>query len=130
MKFLITTGDLLVFQVYTTLLLAQTNAELPKPDLKITIKNGYLNLSVKLNEQFKWENTKFESIKKFPMRGGARMPHLIHFRDKGNVTWRQTDVVFTGLYKIHETCAQDLLDQYTEKMDLDLVGGMLIRIKI
>lgn len=58
------------------------------------------------------------------------MPHLIHFRDKGNVTWRQTDVVFAGLYKIHETSAQDLLDQYTEKMDLDLVGGMLIRIKI
>ena len=43
------------------------------------------------------------------------MPHLIHFRDKGNVTWRQTDVVFAGLYKIHETSAQDLLDQYTEK---------------
>ena len=115
MKFLITTGILLVFQVHTALLLAQTNAELPKPDLKITIKNGYLNLSVKLNEQFKWENTKFESIKKFPMRGGARMPHLIHFRDKGNITWRQTDVVFTGLYKTHETSAQDLLDQYTEK---------------
>ena len=113
-RFLITASALLALQVHSCLL-AQNKTEIFNPELKIIVENGYLNLFIQLNEIFKWENTKFESIKKFPMRGGSQMPHLIHFIDKGNVTWRQTDVIFTGSYKIYETSAEDLLNQYNEK---------------
>jgi len=114
-------GFVLMFQTVFCLI-AQTADMTPKPELKIEMKNGELNVYVKLNEPFRWEKTKFQSIKTFPMRGGAEIPHLINFREKGSVTWRQTDVVFEGSYKLIEITARDILNQYKEKY-----GGIGIR---
>ena len=79
-------------------------------------------IALNFNEPFRWENTKFESIKTFPMRGGNKMPHTIRFNADNNVSWRQTDVVFSGIFNLEETSAKDLLDQYIEKH-----GGFGIR---
>ena len=70
MRLLITASTLLALQVHSCLL-AQNKNEISNPELKVIVENGYLNLFIQLNEIFKWENTKFESIKKFPMRGGS-----------------------------------------------------------
>ena len=63
-RFLITASALLALQVHSCLL-AQNKNKIFNPELKIIVENGYLNLFIQLNEIFKWENTKFESIKKF-----------------------------------------------------------------
>ena len=36
------------------------------------------------------------------MRGGSRMPHTIRFEEKGGMSWRQTDIVFIGNYRVLE----------------------------
>jgi len=57
-----------------------------------------LKIAVNLNEPFRWENTRYESIKKFQLPWGGAMPHEIWFREKGDMTWRQTDMMFMGNY--------------------------------
>ena len=32
------------------------------------------------------------------MRGGSSVPHTIRFEEKGDMTWRQTDMIFMGNY--------------------------------
>ena len=34
------------------------------------------------------------------MRGGSRMPHTIRFEENGGMSWRQTDIVFIGNYRV------------------------------
>ncbi len=97
-----------------TLLLAQTDEGDSTPEISISIEDGEVQIAVNLNEPFRWENTKFESIKTFPMRGGSRMPHTIRLDENNNVNWSQTDIVFSGTYKIQQSSATDILDQYTE----------------
>ena len=96
------------------LLLAQADEGDTTPEISTSIEGGKVEVVVNLDEPFRWENTKFESIKTFPMRGGSRMPHTIRLDENNNVNWRQTDVVFSGTYRIRQSSAKDILDQYTE----------------
>ena len=80
------------------ILLAQTNEGDSTPEISISIEGGKVKIAVNLNEPFRWEKTRYESIKTFPMRGGSSMPHTIRFEEKGDMTWRQTDMIFMGNY--------------------------------
>jgi len=78
--------------------LAQSNEGDSTPEISISIEGGKVKIAVNLNEPFRWEKTRYESIKTFPMRGGSSMPHTIRFEGKGDMTWRQTDMIFMGNY--------------------------------
>ena len=80
------------------ILLAQSNEGDSTPEISISIEGGKVKIAVNLNEPFRWEKIKYESIKTFPMRGGSSMPHTIRFEEKGDMTWRQTDMIFMGNY--------------------------------
>ena len=97
------------------ILLAQSNELDSTPEISISIEDGKVKIAVNLNEPFRWENTKFNSIKTFPMRGGSKMPHTIRLDESNNVNWTQTDVVFSGTYGKQQSSAKDVLDQYTQK---------------
>jgi len=43
------------------------------------------------------------------------MPHTIRLDESNNVNWRQTDIVFSGTYRIQQSLAKDILDQYNKK---------------
>ena len=64
----------------------------------LSFEDGKVKISVNFHEPFRWEKTRYESIKTFPMRGGSSMPHTIRFEEKGDMTWRQTDMIFMGNY--------------------------------
>ena len=80
------------------ILLAQSNEDDSIPEISISIEDGKVKISVNFHEPFRWEKTRYESIKTFPMRGGSSMPHTIRFEEKGDMTWRQTDMIFMGNY--------------------------------
>ena len=80
------------------ILLAQSNEDDSTPEISISIEDGKVKISVNFYEPFRWEKTRYESIKTFPMRGGSSMPHTIRFEEKGDMTWRQTDMIFMGNY--------------------------------
>jgi len=82
------------------LLLAQTTEGDPAPEISISIEDGKVKLAINLNEPFRWENTRYESLKKFPQPwvGLPDIPHEIWFNEKGDMTWRQTDMMFMGNY--------------------------------
>ena len=80
------------------ILLAQSNEDDSTPEISISIEDGRVKISVNFHEPFRWEKTRYESIKTFPMRGGSSMPHTIRFEEKGDMTWRQTDMIFMGNY--------------------------------
>ena len=82
------------------ILLAQSNEDDSTPEISISIEDGKVKISVNFHEPFRWEKTRYESIKTFPMRGGSRMPHTIRFEEKGGMSWRQTDIVFIGNYRV------------------------------
>ena len=96
-------------------ILAQPNKAILNIDNNGSVEDGTFKIALNFNEPFRWKNTKFESIKTFPMRGGSKMPHTIRFNANNNVSWRQTDVVFSGTFNLEETSAKVLLDQYIEK---------------
>ena len=68
----------------------------------ISVEGDKVKVSVNFHEPFRWEKTRYESIKTFPMRGGSSMPHTIRFKEKGGMSWRQTDIVFIGNYRVLE----------------------------
>ena len=68
----------------------------------ISVEGDKVKISVNFHEPFRWEKTRYESIKTFPMRGGSSMPHTIRFKEKGGMSWRQTDIVFIGNYRVFE----------------------------
>ena len=74
----------------------------PSPNIKIEVNEDNISISVKVNEQFRWENTRYESIEKFPMPFGNKSPHEIKFDELGEMHWSNTDIIFTGYY-IHTT---------------------------
>jgi len=74
-----------------------------KPEIvNIVIENDKIKLSVNFNEPFRWEKTRFESIKKFPQPwiGSPDTPQEIQLEEKGGMSWRQTDMVFVGSYRV------------------------------
>jgi len=100
-KLLLQIGLILAIQA-PVLLLAQTDESDSTPEISISIEDGKVKIAVNFNEPFTWEKTRYESIKTFPMRGGSSMPHTIRFEEKGDMTWRQTDIVFIGNYRVLE----------------------------
>ena len=98
-KFLLQIGLILAIKS-PVILLAQSNEDDSTPEISISIEDGRVKISVNFHEPFRWEKTRYESIKTFPMRGGSRMPHTIRFEEKGGMSWRQTDIVFIGNYRV------------------------------
>jgi hypothetical protein len=98
-KTLFLVGLFLAIQV-PAILLAQTDEGDSTPEISISIEEGKVKIAVNLNEPFRWENTRYESIKKFPQPwiGSPDTPHEIWFEEKGDMTWRQTDMMFMGNY--------------------------------
>jgi len=96
-KLLLRIGLILAIQS-PAILLAQTDEGDSTPEISISIEGGKVKIAVNLNEPFRWEKTRYESIKTFPMRGGSSIPHTIRFEEKGDMTWRQTDMIFMGNY--------------------------------
>ena len=81
-----------------TLLLAQSGEGDSTPEIRISIEDGKVKIAVNLNEPFRWESTRYESIKIFPLPWGGAIPHEIWFEEKGDMTWRKTDMMFMGHY--------------------------------
>ena len=98
-KLLLRIGLILAIQS-PAILLAQTDEGDSTPEISISIEDGKVKISVNFHEPFRWEKTRYESIKTFPMRGGSSMPHTIRFEEKGGMSWRQTDIVFIGNYRV------------------------------
>ncbi|MDP6794546.1 MAG: hypothetical protein QF721_10740 [Verrucomicrobiota bacterium] len=84
----------------TAILLAQTDEGDSTPEISISIEDGKVEIAVNFNEPFRWQNTRYESLKKFPQPfiGLSDIPHEIWFEEKGEMTWRQTDMMFIGNY--------------------------------
>ena len=80
------------------LLLAQSDEGDSTPEISITIEDGKVKIAINLNEPFRWENTRYESIKIFSLPWGGAIPHEIWLEEKGDMTWRQTDMMFMGHY--------------------------------
>jgi len=99
------------------ILLAQSDEDDSTPEISISIEDGKVKIAVNLNEPFRCENTRYESIKKFPQPwiGSSDIPHEIWFEDKGKMTCRQTDMMFMGNYEVIGNSAKNILNQYTEK---------------
>ena len=98
-KLLLRIGLILAIQS-PAILLAQTDEGDSTPEISISIEDGKVKISVNFHEPFRWKKTRYESIKTFPMRGGSSMPHTIRFKEKGGMSWRQTDIVFIGNYRV------------------------------
>ena len=115
-KLLIRIGLILTIQA-PAILLAQTDEGDSTPEISISIEEGKVKIAVNLNEPFRSENTRYESIKKFPQPwiGSSDIPHEIWFEDKGKMTWRQTDMMFMGNYEVIGNSAKNILNQYTQK---------------
>ena len=96
-KLLIRIGLILAIQTQA-LLLAQSDEGDSTPEISISIEDGKVKIAVNLNEPFRWENTRYESLKEFPLPWGGELPHEIRFEEKGDMTWRQTDMIFMGNY--------------------------------
>ena len=97
------------------LLLAQSDEGDSTPEISISIEDGKVKIAINLNEPFRWENTRYESIKIFPLPWGGAIPHEIWLEEKGDMTWRQTDMMFMGNYELISNSAKNILNQYTEK---------------
>ena len=83
----------------------------------LSFEDGKVKISVNFHEPFRWEKTRYESIKKFPQPwiGSPDTPHEIWFEEKGIMEWLQTDMMFMGNYKVIGNSAKNILDQYTAK---------------
>jgi len=113
-KALFLVGLILAIQT-PALLLAQSDEGDSTPEISISIEDGKVKIAINLNEPFRWENTRYESIKIFPLPWGGAIPHEIWFEEKGNMTWRQTDMMFMGGYEVIGNSAKNILNQYTAK---------------
>jgi hypothetical protein len=98
---LLLVGFALFTQVPTNLLGQIVDSDV-SPEISISLDEGKVNISINLNEPFRWEGARFESIEKFPQPwiGLSDLPHEIWFENGDVMTWRQTDMMFIGNYKI------------------------------
>jgi len=99
------------------LLLAQSDEGGSTPEISISIEDGKVKIAINLNEPFRWENTRYESLKKFPQPwiGSPDTPNEIWLEEKGDMTWRQTDMMFMGGYEVIGNSSKNILNQYTAK---------------
>ena len=100
LKFLLQIGLILAIQC-PTILLAQTDVDDSTPEiLDISIESGKVKIYVNFNEPFRWENTRYESLKTFPQpwEGLPDIHHGIRFEEKGKMTLRQSDIGLMGTY--------------------------------
>ena len=69
--------------------------------VNLAIKDGKVNITVQLNEPFRWEKTRCQSIKTFqqPFFGLPETPHEIWLNEEGSMELRQTDMMFMGTYR-------------------------------
>ena len=96
-----------------------------KPEIvDVLVENGKIRISVNFHEPFRWEKTRYESVKKFPQPwiGSPDTPHQIWLEEKGVMEWLQTDMMFMGNYKAIGNSAKNILDQHTTKY-----GGIGLR---
>ena len=87
------------------------------PEISISMEENGVIVSVNLNKRFTWEGVRCESLKKFPQPwiGLSDLPHEIWFEKGGNMTWRQTDMMFIGNYKI-------LIDSLGREIEASVLG--------
>ena len=87
------------------------------PEISISMKENVVTVSVNLNKKFTWEGVRCESLKKFPQPwvGLSDLPHEIWFEKGGNMTWRQTDMMFIGNYKI-------LINSFGREIEASVLG--------
>ena len=87
------------------------------PEISISMKENVVTVSVNLNKKFTWEGVRGESLKKFPQPwvGLSDLPHEIWFEKGGNMTWRQTDMMFIGNYKI-------LINSFGREIEASVLG--------
>ena len=94
------------------------------PEISISLGEGKVNISINLNEPFRWEGARFESIEKFPQPwiGLSDLPHEIWFENGGVMTWRQTDMMFIGNYKILGDPSEDEIEARVLGYLVELIG--------
>lgn len=113
-------GTNLVLKYLLAFHLFQSSAYLPaeaeinysQPKIRISQEENKYGLSIQLNEDFRWERTRFESLKRFPQPWIELpdIPHEIWIKENKEMEMRQTDMVFIGDYQI--------LGQYSIKAEI------------
>ena len=80
---------------------AQTADPFYLPAIEITTEDDTFNIAIQFNEPFRWKNTSYKSLDKFPQPffGLPDVPHEIWFQENKELHFRQTDIVFIGTYK-------------------------------
>ena len=78
--------------------------EIINPEINITLDRKKLSIHISLNEPFRWKNTRYESLKKFPQPwiGLPDIPNEIWFKSKAAMEMRITDMMFIGEYEVLE----------------------------
>jgi hypothetical protein len=85
-------------------LFAQSDVPEINPEINFTLDGVKLSIHISLNEPFRWENTRYESLKKFPQPwiGLPDIPNEIWFKSKAEMQMRITDMMFIGEYEVLE----------------------------
>ena len=85
-------------------LFAQSDEQEINPEINITLDGKKLSIHISLNEPFRWNNTRYESLKKFPQPwiGLPDIPNEIWFKSKADMEMRITDMIFIGEYEVLE----------------------------
>ena len=85
-------------------LFAQSDLQEINPEIDITLDGKKLSIHISLNEPFRWGNTRYESLKKFPQPwiGLPDIPNEIWFKSKADMEMRITDMMFIGEYEVLE----------------------------
>ena len=85
-------------------LFAQSDLQEIDPEINITLDGKKLSIHISLNEPFRWKNTRYESLKKFPQPwiGLPDIPNEIWFKSRADMEMRITDMMFIGEYEVLE----------------------------
>ena len=85
-------------------LFAQSELQEIDSEINITLDGKKLSIHISLNEPFRWKNTRYESLKKFPQPwiGLPDIPNEIWFKSKDDMEMRITDMMFIGEYEVLE----------------------------
>ena len=84
-------------------LFAQSDLQEINPEINITLDGKKLSIHISLNEPFRWGNTRYESLKKFPQPWIGLpddIPNEIWFKSKAEMQMRITDMMFIGEYEV------------------------------
>tara|TARA_Y100001978_G_C23675665_1_gene426244 strand:- start:1044 stop:1832 length:789 start_codon:yes stop_codon:yes gene_type:complete len=85
-------------------LFAQSDLQEIDTEINITLDGKKLSIHISLNEPFRWKNTRYESLKKFPQPwiGLPDIPNEIWFKSRADMEMRITDMMFIGEYEVLE----------------------------